>query len=192
MNWYKSAQVESRFSIGYPPILSGLASEAMKYDTFEDFKQAFQREIKHGMYWHVTEDPNFQINSLKGPRDMSSLAIGNPITEGALMITSHLEYWIAEYDDTRAYAAQIDMSEVPSNQYQQVNRGFGNEFFVQDSSLAKVIRILPLKVARQVNTYHHNLLPQNSQELLDFYNVANGINTDIIPEQRENNENELV
>jgi hypothetical protein len=158
-----------------PKSLQGLAAEALKYDTFKEFEHAFLGEIKHGTYWHWTDDPNFKIDPSKGPRDMSSLSTGS-MDAGKLMITSDLEYW-SDYGPGgkgRPYVALIDMSEVPKGAYRQVNRGFGNEFFVSDPSKAKVEAVYPRQRALQVNRERSKALPQSSEELEGFYDRVKG------------------
>jgi hypothetical protein len=153
-----------------PLILQGLAAEAHKAGSWEGFRKDFLLQIKHGLYWHWTDDPNFQIDLTKGPRDLSSMANPNLIGVGKLMITSDLKYW-SDYggDKGRPYVAIIDMSSVPRNAYQQVNRGFGNEFMVFKPEMVKVIKVVPRKRAFQINREQHDKLPHNEQELYDFY-----------------------
>lgn len=157
-----------------PLILQGLAAEAVKAGSFTEFKKDFTLQIKHGLYWHWTDDIYFKIDSERGPRDMSSLAAGG-MDEGKLMITSDIDAW-ANYG-TRPYAALIDMTEVPRNGYRQVNRGFGNEFFVSDPSKAKVLEVLPRKQAFAKDRQQRSLLSKaiNSNEDLEaFYDAVNG------------------
>lgn len=155
--------------------LSGLAAIARQCSSFEEFKHDFLIQIKHGMFWHVTENENFEIDPQKGPRDMSSLA-GGEIDPGKLMITTDLPYWASNYkDEGRGYAAEIDMSDVPRDQYGQVNRGFGNEFWVNDPSQARVRRTLPLDKALRAHRSNHKLLPQSEGELRQFYEVAKSL-----------------
>lgn len=153
-----------------PKALQGLAAEALKYDTFEEFEKAFLREIKHGTYWHWTDDPDFKIDPSKGPRDLSSLSTGG-VDKGKLMITSDLHYWsfYGPGGKGRPYAALIDMSDVPKEAYSQVNRGFGNEFFVSDPSKAKVTVVYPRRRAFQVDRERRAVLPQSHEELEEFY-----------------------
>ena len=171
MNWYKKAQNVANMSEFLnnfkPQSLRGLASEALKNNTFDDFEKDYIIQIKHGTYWHITDNPNFTIDPNKGPRDMSSLATGKE-TPGKLMVTTHLENWIAEYPD-RKYAAEIDMSQVNKKDYYQVKRGFGNEFWVDNPSNAKVIRVLPINKALQLSKYRHNKLPQSQESLEQFF-----------------------
>lgn len=157
----------------FPKLLNGLVAEARKAGSFEEFEKDYSHQIKHGLYWHWTDDPNFIIDPQKGPRDMSSMAIGG-ISVGKLMIASHLSNWSNYGNDHkgRLYAAMIDMSDVPRNGYKQVSRGFGNEFFVNDPSMARVIKVYPRQVAFRVDKQHHQLIPKSKEALLDFYEFA--------------------
>lgn len=152
-----------------PASLKGLASEAKKYQSFEEFEKAFLRDIKHGTYWHWTDDPNFKIDPLKGPTDMSSIAAGTQDI-GKLMVTSDLHGW-KDYGGTkgRPYAALIDLDKVSPKDYYQVNRGFGNEFFVNDPQNAQVIKVYPRNKALAVARERHKALPGSSEALHDFY-----------------------
>jgi hypothetical protein len=158
-----------------PKILQGLAAEARKYKTFDEFQNAFLGQIKHGRYYHVTDNPDFTIDPHKGPRDMSSMAIGNPTSIGKLMITSHLENWLPGYKE-RKYVAIIDMSEVPEKEYWQVNRGFGNEFHVNNPDKAKVIKVLSRGAAMSDSNRYQSALEsfiKGPDDLEEFYRLAN-------------------
>ena len=155
----------------------GLAAEARKAGSFEEFRRDYLVGIKHGLYWHVTDNPQFAIDVAKGPRDMSSMAEGD-MTAGALMVTSHLENWDTYYNFdpeteeprmTRPYAALVDLSDVPRGDYRQISRGFGNEFFVPDSSKAKVLGVVPMKTALALDEQHQAAIPQSDEELRAFY-----------------------
>lgn len=158
-----------------PKALQGLAAEVRKAGSFEEFEKDYLREIKHGTYWHWTEDPDFKIDPSKGPQDMSSLSTGR-VDPGKLMVTSHLEYW-SDYGSGgkgRPYAALIDMSDVPREAYKQVNRGFGNEFIVSDPSRARVEAVYPRRRAFQVDRERARALPQSNEELEEFYDRVIG------------------
>ncbi len=172
MNWFEKLSWLSVQAEGVPPILAGLVNEARKYNSPEEFQKAFLGEIKHGMYWHVTEDPEFFIDPDKGPSDMSSMSGGHQISLGKLMITSDIETWASNYAPNRSYAALIDMSYVSPEKYTQVNRGFGNEFFVHDPSQAKVIGVFSIKDALRIDHEHHSSLPQDFNELTKLWRVA--------------------
>jgi hypothetical protein len=173
-----------------PKALEGLAAEARKCNTFEEFREDFSHQIKHGRYYHVTSDPNFTVDPAKGPRDMSSMS-GGRVDTGKLMITSHLDNWVNYYNYdkdekkrvTRPYVAIIDMSEVPRNAYQQVSRGFGNEFFVSDPSKVRVTKIVTVAQAKVDDRTHHKALPHSDEELEQFYNQVKGIKTGATAQQ---------
>lgn len=169
INWYRLAQEDfSEFLKTFRPTsLMGLAAEALKAPNYEKFERNYSMEIKHGTYWHITDDPNFQIDLAKGPRDMSSLAAGE-MTPGALMVTSHLENWLPYYP-TRKYVAEIDLSAVDMNDYYQVKRGFGNEFYVKNPALARVVKVLPVAQALKIDRYRHAKIPQSEESLREFY-----------------------
>ena len=148
--------------------LKGLEAEAAKCETFEEFKKAFSVDIKHGLYWHVTADPDFKIDPSKGPSDMSSMSNGKPKL-GKLMVTSHLENWTDYYGKDRPYAAEIDMSEVDPKDYQQVARGFGNEFWVENPAKAKVVKVYKVQQALRRDAQYHSKLPNSDKELRQIF-----------------------
>lgn len=155
-----------------PLVLRGLAAEAGKCASFEEFEKDFCHQMKHGLYWHWTDDPNFIIDPAKGPRDMSSMASGG-LDAGKLMITSHLANW-ADYG-SRKYVAIIDMSDVPRQCYYQVSRGFGNEFYVSDPSKARVVKVVSRQQAFRIDRDQHKYTPQSQEELRKFYLKVKGI-----------------
>ena len=169
-------------ALGNKTDLPGLAAEAIKAGSFDEFKRDFTIQLKHGIYWHLTDNPNFDIDLSLGPRDMSSLG-GGGVSPGNLMLTSHLEYWVDTYNEeddiTRPYAALIDMSDVPRKAYYQVNRGFGNEFFVSDPGSARVLSVMPIDAALSFDLSYDSQLPQSEEELREFYEDVVG-ETDVL------------
>lgn len=159
--------------------LEQLIEHARHFDNFEDFKKQFLIQIRHGQYWHVTDNPNFFIDIKRGPRDMSSMSNGKE-SAGKLMFTSDLEHWHSYYNYdrdenlniTRPYAVELDLTSVPMNEWHQVQRGFGNEFFSIDASKIKVKRILPIEDALIESEKYHDLLPHNEEELYELWENA--------------------
>lgn len=154
-----------------------LAKHAKDSSSFDDFEYGWLGQNRHGLYWHVTDDPQFRIDVKKGPRDMSSLATGNT-TPGALMITSHLADWL-DYGD-RPYAAEIDVTSLPTKTLKQVNRGFGNEFFISDASKLKVIKVWKIKAAIAKDARVQKQKPQSRTELAYFYTAATGKDSGLV------------
>lgn len=64
------------------------------------------------------------------------------------------------------------MSEVNPKDYYQVNRGFGNEFFVDDPSKAKVIKVVSVDQAKRIDREYHKKLPNSTAELKLIYQNA--------------------
>lgn len=154
---------------------SDLSTEAKKYKSAEEFVKAFTQDIKRGQYWHITEDPNFKIDTNKGPRDMSSLANGE-IDKGKLMITSDLPYWAENYKGTRKFVAKIDMSDVSNSDFFQSDRGMGNEFFVKNPKNAKVTKVVPMADALKESKAFKSWLEKNvnsKEDIIDIWNKAN-------------------
>lgn len=159
--------------MSHPKILEPLAQEARKAGSWDNFKYDYTIQIKRGLYWHITENESFEVDPDSGPRDYSSMASGG-LSPGALMVTSHLDWWVSHYNYKgailpRRFAAQIDLSRVPRGNYSQVSRGFGNEFYVPDSSQARVVRVLPIQKAKAFDRYYDSMLPRSEEELKKFY-----------------------
>lgn len=179
---YRASKLDSYLEKGkIPKVLSGLAAEANKAVSFEQFQKDFLLDIKHGIYWHWTQDPKFIIDPTKGPRDMSSMSMTADEAPGDLMITSDLEGW-ADYGEGgvgRPYAALIDMSSVPREKYKQNRRGFGNEFYVENAMQvgARVIKVYDRRGALKFSRYAQSFTPDSRQELQKFYEVATGRQT---------------
>jgi hypothetical protein len=163
------------------PSLDGLAAEARKAGSWERFRRDWNLQIKHGLYWHVTSDPRFDIDPRKGPMDMSSLG-SNSVDIGKLMVTSDLAQWADFYNDPdhvperlrRRWAAMVDMRRVPRDSYLQSSRGFGNEFWVDDPRQARVVSVMPLDEALAYDASYDALLPQSEEELALFYRRSVG------------------
>jgi hypothetical protein len=167
-------KAETPISGTITPELEPLAVEARKYKSAEEFVKEFSIGIKHGRYWHITDNPNFTIKPELGPHDMSSLG-GGRFTPGKFMVTSDLPYWAEEYTGSRKYVAEIDMSGISPKEFYQVNRGMGNEFYVDNPAKAKVIKVIPIEQALKEFEQYQKVLGDNinsNKQLTDFYTQA--------------------
>ena len=156
----------------------GLFNEAQKYETFEEFSTEYFKNQKNGRYYHVTKDENFWINP-----DKSTAGAG----KGNLVFTSDLLNWSQLYADKklnvkvpletpRDYVAILDLSRVNPEDYKQLTRGLGNEFFLSNVNKAKVLKVLPIDVAlkdyqRFADDLSFNIT--SKKDLEKFYNDAN-------------------
>jgi hypothetical protein len=111
-----------------------------------------------GSYWHITDNPNFQINPQHVPFDA---AAPDQQQDPGLMVTQDPHYWAAmlhshpeelasgEYENPnpRQYAAEINLDNVPPEHHWLTGRGFGDERWVDRPDLAQVKRVVPLQHA---------------------------------------------
>ena len=149
-----------------------LAKAAKHYKNFKEFETDYTLKNFHGIYWHLTIDPNFKINLNQVPTDLSSLSSGTS-TPG-LMVTTHISNWDATFERSRLYVAQIDLSDLkPNVDYINVKRGFGHEIFVFKPVGAKVVKVLPIKNAlRRNHDDYKSILPKSSEELKILWNLV--------------------
>jgi len=145
---------------------SRLVSEAGKYETFDEFQKAYQGEVKHGTYWHWTNNKDFTIDPKLGPRDVGGMAFGT-MEPGKLMVTSDPQRW-ASYGK-RPYVAIVDLSNVPPAAYRQVSRGFGNEFMVSRPESARVVEVVPRDKFPSRLASMNRSLPQSSAALRSVF-----------------------
>lgn len=153
---------------------SALEKFARHFGDFEGFSRFYSLEVNHGYYWHLSDDPNFSPSVEKGPRDMSSMASGEVKEPGALMVTSHLDYWDSFYNgegSTRMYAALLDLSDIEPERIKQVSRGFGNEIYLplEIARKARVVEVMPVHRARAVDKQLERASPQSKQELFQIW-----------------------
>jgi len=143
------------------------------YNTFEEFERDYQGKNYHGVYWHLTNNPDFKINPTQSPTDLSSMAMGGS-KEPGLMVTTDLGNWYETFKKLRKYAALIDLSNLkPNVDYRYVGRGFGHEIYVFKPQGAKVIKTYPIKNAMDIQRrFYKSVLPQSQEELKQLYDLA--------------------
>ena len=152
--------------------LEPLAQEARKYDSFDKFEKDFSINLAHGLYWHVTDSPDFEIKKGFVPADAVSSGSGKGMQAG-LMASNNPEYWYDELGNTRKYAAELDLSNaIPGKDYTFVNRGFGQEIFINNPEAVKVKKTIPIEQAINEFQDYYKILPASKEELQQFYNKA--------------------
>lgn len=166
----KILEITAHHQIELDP-LQQLKNDAQNAGSFENFKKGWISDIKHGKYYHVTENPNFQIEQNLGPRDMSSMSSGRP-SVGSLMITSDPAAWAEYYGQSRPYISEIDVSQIPYKELKQNDRGMGNEFFIENAKNAKVVKTSSVEKMLKAHEEYMKKLPQNEAELRKIYEEA--------------------
>ena len=171
-----ASESESTFT---PP--RELVREAAKHDSYESFHDAFLGQLHHGMYWHVTESPNFSVDAEKGPRDLSSMSASSRSNQGALMVTSDLEGWAEHYKTTRAHAALLDLSAYSPREYTQVGRGMGNEMYIHDASRVRVLGTYLMRRALLLDRTYNQTLPRDEEMLRQTFDASRGLRPQVTP-----------
>lgn len=156
-------------------ILYPLKRESLKFDNFKDFSKSYSIYGNHGLYFHITDNPNWLYDPQKGSRDMSSMASGEVLDKGSLMVSSDFENWdyIYNFDDdenpkqgnTRDYVALIDLGDV--KYHIGFGRGFGHEIYIYPEEANKIIvlDVLSIKDGRLFYKKWQNKRPQSEKEL---------------------------
>ncbi len=146
---------------------------ARQYNTFENFYNDYQFKNYHGIYWHLTNNPNFRIDPKHSPSDLSSLAIGGS-GEPGLTLSTDLGNWYSIFKKSRKYAAQIDLSDLkPNVDYRDTTRQFGHEIYVFKPEKVRVVKVYPIKNAMAINLRDYKkVLPQSIDELKKLYYLA--------------------
>lgn len=177
--WSKRDRLEESVSdnLSRTKRLIPLIKLARQYKTFEEFERDYQTKNYHGIYWHLTDNPNFKISPTYAPIDLSSLAWG--ASERGLMVTTDLGNWFEVFGQKRKYAAQIDLSDlVPNTDYKHTTRGFGHEIYVFRPEKAKVIKVYTVGNALAVSLRDYKkVLPQSLEELKKLYYFAKGMSS---------------
>ena len=130
--------------------ITALKQETSKYKTFDEYEKAFSREYKRGIYYHLTDNPNFVVDLSKGATDAAT----GKMTPGSIMFTTDLDYWADTTWTDRPYVAILDLSDVDESQFTQVNTGQGNEFYLDNASKVKVKEVIPVDEALKPTNLH--------------------------------------
>jgi len=159
-------------------MLFPLKRESLKYENFEDFSKSYSIYGNHGLYFHLTHDPNWFYNPEIGSKDMSSMANGYS-EKGSLMVTSDLENWDWYYNfdeddkprtkNTRDYVVLIDLGDV--KYHVGFGRGFGHELYIYPNEAKKMITldVLSINDARKLWKKWKKIQPKNEKELYKLW-----------------------
>ena len=170
-------------------MLLPLKRESLKYENFKDFSNSYSIYGNHGLYFHLTSNPNWFYNPEIGSKDMSSMA-GGYSEKGSLMVTSDLENWDWYYNfdedenpktkNTRNYVALIDLGDV--KYHVGFGRGFGHELYIYPNEAKKVIilDVLPINEARNLWKKWKKIQPQSEKELYKLWKNEHKSNESII------------
>lgn len=145
--------------------------ELAKYPTFEEAYEAFRHGLR-GLYWHVTDNPSFYIDPKLGPQDMAGMSAGDSMESGKFMVAPDIKDWSSFYEN-RDYAALVDLSNTPREDYRDVSRGFGSEIIIHDPSRAEVVIVVSKQKAYPIQRrFDQNVVSQSYKELKSAWVTA--------------------
>lgn len=154
-----------------PKTLQPLKDEALKYDDFKEFSGDYSWNLMRGKYWHITDNPNFELKKDYSPRDLSSMAGGYEGPPG-LMVSYTPEVW-REYFANRKYAVSVDLSKAQKNKdYTIVNRGFGHEIFISNLDKIEVSKPILIESAMRDQRRYQERIPNSPQDLCCLWKLA--------------------
>jgi len=174
--------LQERVASLYPPIFKYMAAEARKCKTWEEYKYEYEKQKKTGIYYHLTKEPNFKIDSERGAKDWSD-PFGDVIEDvpGTMYVTGDPACWSATFSDPqtdeplRKYVALLDLSAVPMQDYKRSIIADCNEYVVHNSKNIKLIKLMNLKQALKFNEKYEDALVQliqDENDLKKFYDFA--------------------
>lgn len=171
-------------------ILYPLKREALKFDNFKDFSHSYSVFGNHGLYFHLTKDPNFTYNPKIGSRDMSSMASGESSEKGSFMVTSSFEHWDYYYNfdedenprtsGTRDYVAIVDLGDC--KYHIGFGRGFGHEIYLYPSEAKKaiILDVISINDARKLYKKFRSKMPESEESLYKIWKDVHNLTESFI------------
>ena len=161
---------DARIRDGFHPTsrtFAGLRELATHYSTFEEFSHAYSVDGLHGRYWHLTDDPNFQVDPNWHPSDVPAgqqEGYHDDSYAGGLMVTTDPTQWPADALGERAYAVQVDLHGEPGRDYVDPKRGY-NELYVSNLSTVTTGSVISRDSATSAASRYFQTIPQTPEEL---------------------------
>lgn len=149
-------------------VLEGMLHEARNHPTPESFQRDFSLNSMQGVYAHITDNPNFTVDTNKAPTDYVAGGSGGP----GLMVSRDPENWDQVFNEPseagagfsgprnerRTHLAIVTLAGAPKGSYQNTSRGFGHEVHVGPEGMkhVQVHSVLPVrKGIKEMNKIHN-------------------------------------
>jgi hypothetical protein len=139
-----------------------LADQAVNYDEFEDFAEAYWNECARGMYWVPTDNEAFDIDAKAQSQAKAGkfLVYCNPL----LALTGK--------NAETPYLAEINATNVLRSKIDTVRGETGAKIRIKDLQDAYVTRVLTPAKAKRSWRYQQGLLPSSKDQLMRFWKKA--------------------
>jgi hypothetical protein len=144
-----------------------LQQQALVYEDFKEFAEAYWNECARGLYWFPTDDPNFDLD-LK----MDTLA-----KDGKFIVYCNPELALSSRGNKdKEYVVELNLSAVPRSKIQVVRGSQGAKIKVKDLKNAFLVRP-PLNAQKAMRSwrYQQGLLPSSKEQLKVFYDTAHAV-----------------
>jgi hypothetical protein len=139
-----------------------LAAQALKYDKFDPFANAYWNQCARGIYWYPTDNPNFDIDA-----KIQKLAKG-----GRFEVFCNPLLALAGTNKDKKYVAEINVTNVVRSKISAVKGAQGAKIKIKDLQDAYVMRVLSGAQAVRSWKYQQGLLPSSRDQLRRFWERA--------------------
>jgi hypothetical protein len=139
-----------------------LAAQALKYDKFAEFAEAYWNECSRGIYWYPTDNEFFDIGALaqQDAKKGKFVVYCNPL----LALTGK--------NAETPYLAEINASDVLRKQIDTVRGARGARIKLKDLQDAYVMRVVTPDKAKRAWRWQQGLLPSSKDQLQRFWTKA--------------------
>lgn len=153
-----------------------LQQQALAYDDFKEFAEAYWNECARGLYWVPTDRANYELD----------LAADKAAKDGKFVVYCNPELALASRGNKgKEYVVELNLTAVPRSKIQIVRGSNGAKIKVRDLKNAFLVRA-PLNAQKALRSwrYQQGLLPSSKEQLKSLYDRAHA-------ESKEKAEREL-
>lgn len=136
-----------------------LAAQALKYDKFNQFAEAYWNQCARGIYWYPTDDPKFDI-------DASKQKIAKA---GRFSVFCNPLLALSGAGKDKKYVAEINVTNVVRSKISVVKGTQSAKIKIKDLQDAYVMRVLNGSQAIRSWKYQQGLLPSSKDQLRRFW-----------------------
>ena len=144
-------------------VKDALASEAVRFKSFNDFSNAYWDSCSRGLYWFPTNEKRFHIGLEERKR----------IKAGTFTVFCSPTLALAGKNDSKKYVAELDVTKLPSGSIGVVKGAGGSKIKVVASpGSVKVMRVLEASKAKKAFKWQLSILPSSKEELRVIWEKA--------------------
>jgi hypothetical protein len=144
-------------------VKDALAAEAVEYEKFEEFSNAYWNACSRGLYWFATNERRFHIGLEERRR----------IKAGRFTVACSPTLALKGRNEGKKYVAELDVTRLPRGAV-KIKRGSGGAEIkiVSDPDGVSVTRVLEASKAKRAFKWQLSILPSSKEELRDIWEKA--------------------